>query len=536
MIRFLANLCLGLIFCFLFFQNLLTASNSPKPQNTRVILRIGTTNQVKSANILLDSSLSLFAHVSNPTLMKMSTEVHPEVQLLQKIESSPDQKTWTLVLKDNLFWSDGTPVTSKDIGFTLAYLKNNYPAGGWIKSILEDVRIRDRLTVNLQLNRPYARLDFEFTTYPLLPKHIWEKIENPMRYTNPGPNIGCGPFVIQKVDLIRGVVVMEKNPFWQGSQPHIQGLEIHLFNNRDVLALSLEKGDVDIFYEYAASYPYPNISRLQKNPDFVFLNQLNLGLHFLGFNLNKQPMTDREFRRAISYAIDYAEIAQLIALGHAQPPRHGFIPPPMPAQKPSPIFAQDRQRALAMLQEAGYRDADHDGNLESATGQELRLKLLVNPLKPYNARLAELLREYFFDIGIHIEIKAVEGSSWVNLKDKYRYDLVLSRTTPWGMLMHASWATGYFDARRTGEGVLHTVDDPKFLSLCDALLTTTDPGEQQKLAYDVQDYYSENLPALPLLWNEIITPCNKRFVGWKLDPLYGLYNIDTLLNVRRQTP
>jgi peptide/nickel transport system substrate-binding protein len=80
------------------------------------------------------------------------------------------------------------------------------------------------------------------------------------------------------------------------------------------------------------------------------------------------------------------------------------------------------------------------------------------------------------------------------------------------------------------------VDDPKFLSLCDALLTTTDPGEQQKLAYDVQDYYSENLPALPLLWNEIITPCNKRFVGWKLDPLYGLYNIDTLLNVRRQTP
>ncbi len=437
-----ACLSSALIFCFLIPQNLAGGGDSKRPQDSRVILRIGSTNQVKSANILLDSNLSLFAHVSNPTLMKMNSEVHPEVQLLQKIESSPDLMTWTLVLKENLFWSDGKPVTAEDIGFTLTYLKNKYPAGGWIKGILENIRIRSRLTIELQLARPYARLDFEFTTYPLLPRHIWEKIENPMHYTNPGPNVGCGPFVIQKVDLNRGVVVLEKNPFWKGSQPYIQGLEIHLFNNRDVLALSLEKGDIDIFYEYASSYPYPNIGRLEKNPDFAFLNQLNLGLHYLGFNLSEPPMADIEFRRALSFAIDYAEIARLIALGHARMPQHGFIPPRMPAQKPFPTYTQDIQKASALLQEAGYRDTDQDGILESHSGQELRLTLLVDPVKPYNARLSELLREYFFDVGIPIEIKAVEGSSWVNLKDKYQYDLVLSRTSPWGMLMHASWATG----------------------------------------------------------------------------------------------
>jgi peptide/nickel transport system substrate-binding protein len=80
------------------------------------------------------------------------------------------------------------------------------------------------------------------------------------------------------------------------------------------------------------------------------------------------------------------------------------------------------------------------------------------------------------------------------------------------------------------------VDDAAFLELCDRLLATKDPGASKGLAGSVQDYYSAHLPAVPLFWNTIITPYNREFSGWALDPLYGLYNIDTLLNLRRETP
>jgi peptide/nickel transport system substrate-binding protein len=427
-------------------------------------------------------------------------------------------------------------VTSGDIRFTLEYIRDRFPAAGWLKIMLENITTPDRLTAVIRLKKPYARLDFELLTYPLLPGHVWRKIDDPLRHTNPGPIVGCGPFVIERTDLNRGVISFVRNRHWKGASPQIDCVEVHLYKNRDILAMGLQRGDIDIFYEYASSYPYANLTGLRRSGRFGFLEQLNLGLQFLGFNLKREPMSDIKFRKAVAYALDYEEIIRLITLGNAQVPQWGFIPPSAPEHKQTPFCGLDARKAEHLLDTAGYRDADRDGIREDKAGRALRLTLLVDPLKPYNTRLVELIEEYLATVGIGAQIKAVEGSSWMYLKDKYQYDLILSRTSPWGMLMHASWATGYFDARRTGEGVLHTVDDPVFLELCDALLATTDPEAVRSLAHRVQDYYAQNLPAVPLFWNTIFTPYSTRFSGWILDPLYGLYNIDSLLNMRRRQP
>jgi peptide/nickel transport system substrate-binding protein len=101
------------------------------------------------------------------------------------------------------------------------------------------------------------------------------------------------------------------------------------------------------------------------------------------------------------------------------------------------------------------------------------------------------------------------------------------------MLMHASYGTGYFDSRRTGRGVLHILDDPYFLKLSDDILSTTDLKELKYLSSRVQDYYAEKLPAIALYWNTIVTPFNRNFTGWKPDPLYGIYNVDNFLSVKK---
>ena len=156
---------------------------------------------------------------------------------------------------------------------------------------------------------------------------------------------------------------------------------------------------------------------------------------------------------------------------------------------------------------------------------------MVDPVKVFNARLTELVEEYLRAVGIRIAVKAVEGSTWVSLKDRYAYDLVITRSSPWGMLMHASWGSGYFDSRRTGQGVMHNVDDPEFLELCDEILATTDPAELETCAHELQDYYAEELPAIPLYWNNVVTPFNREFNGWYADPLYGIYNLENFVNV-----
>jgi len=156
-------------------------------------------------------------------------------------------------------------------------------------------------------------------------------------------------------------------------------------------------------------------------------------------------------------------------------------------------------------------------------------------VEPDYVRRGELVKEYLEKVGIGVTIKNVDESTWIALKDQYQYDLTVTRTSPWGMMVYGSWATAYFDTRRTGEGVLHIVDDPAYLALVDGLLSTTDPTTIQKLAYAVQDYYAENLPAIPLYWNMIVTPFNRHFSGWMPDPLFGIYNIDTSINLKKVT-
>ena len=491
-------------------------------------IRIGTTSAVRAANILKDTDLGLFAHISNPPLMTMTAEGKIEGRLVETFSSSEDGRIWNFRLKENLFWSDGKPVTSSDVRFSILLTGWNNPYAYWIKETLEEAQTPDNRTVIFSFNKPYTRLPMEFTTHIILPEHRWTSIKNPNTYTFEGPYVGCGPYILDRAAPDAGTLVFRENPQWRGQTPEIKTIEIHLYKNIDVLCLALEKGEIDIYYDYASSYPYANLGRLGADGRFDLIEQPNTGLVFLGFNLMAAPMSSQVLREAIVHALDYEELVRLELLGFGRRANRGFVPPAMPFFMETPRLEYDPEKAEEILKEAGYRDSDSDGFLEDPGGRKLELRL---PTSQRYVRTAELIRDYLGRIGLRVNPQIVDTSTWIALKESFSYDLTISRTTPWGMFMHANWATGYFDSRRTGEGVLRTVSDPAFHDLCDALLSSRQESIRD-LAGFVQQYYSRNLPAAALYWSNILIPHKKTFSGWVVDPLYGLYNIDTFLNLK----
>lgn len=493
------------------------------------VLKIGTPNVVKSASILGDTNMGVLAHLSNPTLTKMASDGSIVGLTARSYEVSEDGKVWTFNIKDDLYWSDGEKFTPEDVKFTFSYLAENYPAAGWMKTTIDNISVEDGAVV-FKLNKPYSRLNLEFATFPILAKHIWENVDKPTEYTNEGENVGFGPFYIAKTDLASGVIYFKKNPYWKEEAPHIDAIEIHTYANMDVLSLALEKGDVDAYYKYAGGYPYASIQKLKDTGSFDFMEKDNIGLIFLGMNLGKEPQSDRSFREAISYAINYSEVTTLDALGYGQVPNAGFVPPSMLDFKETKKLEYSPDQARSILDEAGYKDSDGNGIREGKDGKDIKLVLLT---RTDYQRVSELVQEYLKNIGIDSEIKSVDGSTWIKQKDAGEYDLTVTRSTPWGMLMHANWGTGYFDSRRTGEGVLHVLDDPAFQKLCDDILAATNDEQLRDYAYQLQDYYAENLPAIALYWSKLETPYNRAWNGWYSDPLYGIFNVDNFLSVEK---
>jgi len=494
------------------------------------VLKIATPSAIKSASFIGDSNLGVFTHLSNPPLMKMDAEGHLVGQLAESYNVSENNTCWTFYLKDDLYWSDGEKVSPEDIEFSIRYYGKETPWASWINDTLESSTVSDAdNSVTFKFNKPYTRVNMEFATYNLLPAHVWETIENPLEYISNGPYVGCGPYYLKLIDLNAGKLIFEKNPYWKGKAPVSGTVEIHFYSNVDVATLALKNGDVDTYYKYAGSYPYSGIEQLEKTGDFDFLEKTDIGLVFLALNLKKAPFSDPEFREALAYAINYKELVRLETLGYGEVPNRGFVPSAMENFKETEKLEYSPEKAKENLEKAGYSDSNGNGILEGKDGKDIKLEILI---RSEYARTGELLDEYFEQIGLSSELKTADADTWITLKDSYDYDLTVIRSTPWGMLMHASWGSGYFDSRRTGQGVMHNVEDPEFLQLCDDILATTDPAELHDYAYELQDYYAENLPAVPLYWSKSVTPFNRHFEGWYSDPLYGIYNLDTFVNVR----
>jgi ABC-type transport system substrate-binding protein len=83
---------------------------------------------------------------------------------------------------------------------------------------------------------------------------------------------------------------------------------------------------------------------------------------------------------------------------------------------------------------------------------------------------------------------------------------------------------------------LHSDDTPEFLALCDEILAETNQTKMASLAKRVQEYYARALPGIALAWNRVVTPVSSSFRGWKIDPLFGIYNIETLLGMEPVKP
>ncbi len=493
------------------------------------VLKIATPSVIKSASFIGDSNLGTFAHLSNPPIMKMDADGHLVGQLAESYEVSENNTQWTFYLKNDFYWSDGKKVSPEDVEFSILYYGEKTPWARWINDTLESSTVSDAdNSVTFKFNKPYTRINLEFATYNILPAHVWESVENPMEYVNEGPYVGCGPYYLELIDLNAGKLVFKKNPYWKGKAPAFGSVEVHYYSNVDVATLALEKGDADTYYKYAGSYPYPNIDQLEKTGDFNFLEKTNIGLVFLAPNLKKAPISDLEFREALTYAINYEELVRLETLGYGDVPNRGFVPPSMEAFKETEKLEYSPEKARTALEKAGYADSNGNGILEDKDGKDIELEILI---RTDYARTGELLKEYLEEVGLDAELRTVDKDTWFTLKDSYSYDLTVTRSTPWGMLMHASWGSGYFDSRRTGQGVMHNVDDPEFLELCDEILATTDPVELETCAHELQDYYAEELPAIPLYWNNVVTPFNREFEGWYADPLYGIYNLENFVNV-----
>ncbi len=473
------------------------------------ILRVGTPMKIKQLNPLADYTCNILAMLlTHDTLIRLDESLRPIPQLARAWDANKDATVWTFDLVPNALWHDGEKVTSTDVKFTFDYLGKQDPAYAWIPSLIKEIKATPGRVV-FALNRPCSRfLTNAGFIVRVLPQHIWKDITAPRAGETKEMMVGCGPYLFSQYDRTAGRMIFQRNPSYHGGAMGVETIEFYLNRNLDIITLSLKKGTIDLYYKYASGFPFPYLRGLTGAKNLKFITAPSMGISaVLGFNMEKAPMDDRKFRRALSLAINYRGINESLFMGKGTLPGAGFVPEAFPLQGKQPLLGQDLTRCRKILDDMNITDSNGDGIREGFDGRPLNLVLLVRcDLEGHDVVTRRLVND-FKAVGIGITVKSVDLSSWISAVREKGADLILFRTTPWGMVMDAGHGSGYFDSRRQGGGVIANVRDTVFHQLCDEILSTTDPDSLKELYGKMGAFYARTLPAIALGWHPVIYPC-----------------------------
>lgn len=435
-----------------------------------------------------------------------------------KPEKLPDGKMGvavTYTIRKDATWGDGTPVTTKDVAFTIEVGK--HPASGvadgeLYRRILK-LDVVDDKTFTLHMDRltyDYNALD----SLNLLPEHIERKhFKDPKEYrlrtafdtdtTNPG--LYFGPYrVTEKQTGSR--IVLEPNPTWWGKTPHFKKIVVQVIENTAALEANLLSGSIDyIAGELGLSLDQGIAFAKRHGENFDITFKPGLVYEHLDLNLENPILKDVRVRHALITALDRQAIADRLFEGR-QPVADSFVNPlDWIHARETPKYARDLARANALLDEAGWKKRAPDGIRIDDAGRRLSLELMTTAGNRSRELVQQVLQSQWREAGIEIRIRNEPARVFFGetvTKRKFTGMAMFAwlsapESVP-RLMLHSDHIT---TAANNWSGQNYTsYSNPEVDRLLDAIETELDRDKRRALWARLQKIYAADLPVIPLFF------------------------------------
>lgn len=416
--------------------------------------------------------------------------------LAKSFEVSEDGKTYTFHLYENAKWTDGTPLTSEDVKFSIEYYKEKEcpvttPHVGNIVS----VETPGKYTAVFHLaNASATWITVNLYNLVIVPKHIWSEVDDPLHFDNDDP-IGAGPYKLSKWVKGQYLEFVANEDFWLG-RPYLDKVICVVIVSRDSRILAYKQGSIDRV-------------GIQGNevPEFLTLTNTTIyqtpdpGLTVLGINNLRAPGIDKNFRRAIAHTVDKVRIAETIYYSYAKPNDH-YLTSPYNASgnwlNPNiRKYPYNLTLASQLFDEAGYIDTDGDGYRNYPNGTKLTLSIETTGSIPTWIRAAEIMVEDWKKIGFDAEVIAVDlGQQIADMVTTKKYQLTYYRCGP--ASADPGEMLGWCTEAQSMAG-LNTAAwvNATFEELHAQQLLELDEAKRRELVYKQQEILLEEVPNIP---------------------------------------
>ncbi|MBQ8555415.1 MAG: ABC transporter substrate-binding protein [Clostridia bacterium] len=408
---------------------------------------LGTTaaaEEAKSVNIAVTSAVSslnpLLIDATEVMKYALSLEFLPLVELSQELEFVPqlaqsitteDNTTFTIKLREEAVWSDGTPVTSRDVLFTLLlitspeagrailsqYLIVGTDDAGMMPSgatEIEGVKIIDDKTLTVTTKWPTALYTFEnnFGRYLfVLPEHVLGDVPRDQLLTSEWfqkPDVISGPYFIQEADVNHYIRYVANDNYFLGA-PKIKYLNLNVTNPAQLLA-GLKSGEIDLVQQTMASVLLEDYDAIRGLNNVTAVPGSPITNQSIFINVKNVP--DVRIRQALLYGIPRQMILDELVGGNGELV-DAFLCSASPYYSEAlGVTEYDPEKAAALIAEA------------TAAGANTSLVWYVNSDDATFVSAVELIAALFEEIGLRIEIRTVDLDSLMGVAGEGNFDVM----------------------------------------------------------------------------------------------------------------
>lgn len=432
-----------------------------------------------------------------------------------------DDTTWRVKIRSGIKWHDGEDFTAEDVKFTYEYYRDG-PPNRHTHHVSEVPKV-DTIEIlddgeTLEFKCAYAcpsMATITFADLPILPKHIWENVENPRKHTDLA--IGTGPFKLTAYEPDQYYQFEANTDYFMGA-PTVNKLSMPIIKDSTAMFNALTSGEIDTT---TRTVPAELQETLQKTDSMKLASTSPLSIVQFGLNYEMEPFNSEEFRQAISLGIDRESIVSTVLLGQGRAGEKGYPHPDSPWTNPELSTPFNVEEANNMLDELGYEDSNNDGYRETPEGENLKLDISVSSAEPLYIRTAEMLQTQMKEIGIQFEVKTMDPTTYTAAVSEDDFDSYVSLIGPHGV----ADPDQFIMSHRSSYLWTKDLPYPEMDELVSNWMNATTIEDRKAISFDMQTLYNEQPTAIALYYPEEIYAYNADVYDQYVESLgFGIIN------------